>query len=610
MYSTTKPTAPATLKELSTDHLREYWIRGIFERYLHNYNAGLWSAPTLRKSLPDNAVVLQLVSVFKVKSTDVPNIWDLYYRPCANGGPMKQGLHYDQSYCPTSGYSSLRMILCIASVFFLPIYMIDVHNAFQCTPLPENKNSPPVYVTMPPYYIKWFIKSHPNYILDEKEKYVLQMFMNMQGNKQASRGFFKLLSKMLATIGLHPLSVDGAIFAMSRQTHILILAVQTDDLLIATNSSTLKNEVLQTLTAAFKVTTQEGSVIKYLNFRIIQSPHGISIDQTNHILDLVNSHIPKETLLGDVNTPLRSDRKFQDEVSSSLPASATELKALEKEFGFKFSSLYGALLHISSSSRPDICNAINRLGIFQAGPNRLAFESLYRCLRYLRTHPNVPLMYSRKPFTQETTFQSHFSKAKPDNFLRVPHCLCGHVDSSFAPFKDNRHSVTGCVETLGCTAVSWKTSKQLSCATSATEAETRAYYLSAKRIRKLRNILQQIGIQLREATPILTNFETNYNRPTPIFEDNKGTRDMLAAQQVTSNLKHIDIPLRYVHEEHEYGGLVCLPCSSENMFADSLTKQETGPKHILARNWYVGHCFYPPVNSKHYKELTKSAPLS
>ena len=541
VHSTTKPTSPKDWKELSEDDLREYWIKGIFERYLHNYNAGLWSAPTLRKDLPNNAVILKLVSVFKVKQTDVPNIWDLYYPPCVNGGPMKQGLHFDQSYCPTSGYSSLRIILCVASVFGLQIYMLDVHNAFQCTPLAENEKSPPIYVTMPPLYIKWFMKSHPNFQLDQNEKYVLQMFMNMQGNKQASRGLYKLLTKMFATIGLFPLSVDSAIFAMSRRSNIIIVSVQTDDLLLATNSVDLKDEVLHTLLSAFKVTTQEGTVLKYLNFRIIQSTHGVSIDQTTHIQELVNTYTPIDMKLQIVDTPLRADRQFQTEIANSIPSSPAELKQLENEFGFKFSSLYGALLHVSTSSKPDLSNAINRLGIFQSGPNRLAFQSLFRCVQYLRCHPNVPLMYSRKPFTTESSFQSHFSKSTSDTALRVPHCLCGHVDSSFAPFKESRHSVTGCIETLGTTAIGWKTTKQLSCSTSATEAETRAYYLEAKIIRKLRTTMQQIGLRLRDATPVIPSFETNFNSPTPIFEDNKGTRDMLNAEQLTSNLKHMDI---------------------------------------------------------------------
>ena len=163
---------------------------------------------------------------------------------------------------------------------------------------------------------------------------------------------------------------------------------------------------------------------------------------------------------------------------------------------------------------------------------------------------------------------------------------------------------------MGCTAISWKTTKQISCSTSATEAETRAYYLESKRIRERRTLLQQIGIRLKNATPIISNFADIFNSPTPIFEDNKGTRDMLDAQQTTSNLRHMDVPLKFVHEQHENSVIYCLPCKSEHMFADTMTKQETGPKHIQARNWYVGKKFYPPVNSNHYKELIKSVPLN
>lgn len=237
------------------------------------------------------------------------------------------------------------------------------------------------------------------------------MFMNMQGNRQAIRGFYKLLSKLLATIDIYPLFVDGAIFTMKKNDSIIIILVQTDDLLSVTNNHSLKDEVLNTLLSAFKVTTQGGIILKYLNFWIIQSLHGISIDQCDHILDLVNSHIPVDMKIRTTNTRLWSDRQFNNEVASSLSCSPAELKQLEKKFGFEFCSLYDALLHISSSSCPDLANAMNRVGIFQAGPNRLGFESLHRCLRYLGTHPNVLFMHSRKPFIAESWFQSHYSKS-------------------------------------------------------------------------------------------------------------------------------------------------------------------------------------------------------
>ena len=37
---------------------------------------------------------------------------------------------------------------------------------------------------------------------------------------------------------------------------------------------------------------QEGSVLKYLNFRIFQSPLGFITDQTDQIMELVNEWFP------------------------------------------------------------------------------------------------------------------------------------------------------------------------------------------------------------------------------------------------------------------------------------------------------------------------------
>ena len=605
-----KPQAPKTWTDLKDSPLREFWIKAVFERYLKNHNVGLLSAPVLRKLLPPEAIIQRSVSTFKVKTTEVADIWDLYFRVCADGSKMVQGIHFMFSHCSVSGNSSLLILLAISAKCRLVLTIHDIGNAFQGTPREESKESPPIYITMPPYYMQWFKKSFPKVKIDDKETYVLQMFSNMQGTKNASRDFNILITKIFATINLFPTSVDSGMYVMSKNNKILILAIQTDDLLIATDDSKLRELVITTLQQAFQVTSQGGTLLKFLNFRIIQSVHGISADQTPHITEMLQKYFPSGMQVQKTDTPLRSDRQFQEEIYNSVPATPPELKALEKEFGFKYGTVYGELMHISAWSRPDIANAINRLGVFQAGPCRLGFESILRVLKYLKTHPNCPLMYSRDPFSASSTFESHFHKTKPNEGLTVPHCLCGHVDSSFAQDKDDRHSISGRVETIGTTAVSWKTTKQTSCATSATDAETRAFYLEAKRIKKHRSLMQQIGLSIPDPTPIVSALENNYNSPTPIFEDNKGTRDMIHANKITSNLKHIDLPLKYVHQLNEAGTLICLPCDSQNMFADTFTKQETGPKHLQARKWYMGQKFYPPVNSEHYKLLTSHLPLS
>ena len=51
---------------------------------------------------------------------------------------------------------------------------------------------------------------------------------------------------------------------------------------------------------------QEGSVLKYLNLRIFQSPLGFSVDQTDHIMELVNECFSTEKFR-KFDTPFSTD---------------------------------------------------------------------------------------------------------------------------------------------------------------------------------------------------------------------------------------------------------------------------------------------------------------
>ena len=66
------------------------------------------------------------------------------------------------------------------------------------------------------------------------------------------------------------------------------LTVFTDDVLSTDNNETEFTELTRVFKEHFDIKVQEGSVIKCLNFRILQSPIGFSIDQNDHIMELVN----------------------------------------------------------------------------------------------------------------------------------------------------------------------------------------------------------------------------------------------------------------------------------------------------------------------------------
>ena len=51
---------------------------------------------------------------------------------------------------------------------------------------------------------------------------------------------------------------------------------------------------------------QEGSVLKYLTFRIFQCPLGFSVDHTDHIMELVNEWLPTRKYITS-DTPFSTD---------------------------------------------------------------------------------------------------------------------------------------------------------------------------------------------------------------------------------------------------------------------------------------------------------------
>ena len=84
--------------------------------------------------------------------------------------------------------------------------------------------------------------------------------------------------------------------------------------------------------------------MQFLNFRIIQSKHGISIDQTNHILQsILNNYFDKNKNVKYESSPFPLDNKFEYELYTALPISEVELEKAEKKHNGKYNKWTGAL---------------------------------------------------------------------------------------------------------------------------------------------------------------------------------------------------------------------------------------------------------------------------
>ena len=86
--------------------------------------------------------------------------------------------------------------------------------------------------------------------------------------------------------------------------------VSTDDVLNTNNNENAFHELTRVFKEHFEMKVQEGSILKYLNFWICQSPLGFSSDQTDHIMELLNECFPTGNFR-NVNTPFRTDSSYE-----------------------------------------------------------------------------------------------------------------------------------------------------------------------------------------------------------------------------------------------------------------------------------------------------------
>ena len=96
----------------------------------------------------------------------------------------------------------------------------------------------------------------------------------------------------------------------------------------------------------------EGSVLEYLNFRILYSPPGFSMYQTDHIMDLVNECFPTGKVR-KFDTKFWTDSTYEKEFMDEVLLTGNALSKAEMEYHGKFGHNLGRIHHIDIMHRID-----------------------------------------------------------------------------------------------------------------------------------------------------------------------------------------------------------------------------------------------------------------
>ena len=115
----------------------------------------------------------------------------------------------------------------------------------------------------------------------------------IQVTKPSGRQYNLLLDALFTIPKYKKITIDHVIcIKFLSDLTVSYIIFSTDDVMNTTNNEIAFLEITIFFEEHFEIKFREGSVLKYLNFRVFPSPLGFSVYQTEHIMELVNEWLP------------------------------------------------------------------------------------------------------------------------------------------------------------------------------------------------------------------------------------------------------------------------------------------------------------------------------
>ena len=273
--------------------------------------------------------------------------------------------------------------------------------------------------------------------------------------------------------------------------------------------------------------------------------------QKKYIEDLVQKFIPdRDTLVLKRNVPALAE-KF------NLVSTAADDHERDRMSTRPYLQLIGALLYLSTMSRPDIAFYMSVLCRVMSDPSEEAYEQALGVLRYLYSTRDKRIAYS-----------SDFSV--PDSLWKYRHAIQNNM--GFHAYSDASWNVTnpayGFVLFLGGGPISYS-SKNLKSADSSCEAEYTAASKAARDITYIRGLCTDLGFPI--------------DGPVIMGLDNSAAIDIARNFGVTQRNKHYLREVHYLREQYDTGNVIPYYVNTLKQRADFYTKPLDTTKFLECR---------------------------
>ena len=446
--------------------------------------------------------------VFKQKKDSNGEVMRFKARLVAQGFEQRYGEDFDEVHAPVALQQTLRVLLTVAGHKKLIVRHVDVKNAYLHGKLEEDI----------------FMRQPPGYSVAGKEELVCKLDRSIYGLKQAARVWNATIKKVLIGLGFQQSEADACLFSMQLSNgERIYLLIYVDDMILVCRNGDHIEAVEEALRKHLEISSL-GEIKQFLGINVSKDAKGMYM-------------LSQKCLIREV-----ADRfGLTDAKPSRYPIDPGYFRSGDGEKlpdNKQYHQLVGALLYISTNSRPDISAAVSILSRKTNNPTQRDWLELKRVVRYLLG-------------TQDYQLKLDSDRSK---------CLemIGYSDADWAGDTTDRKSTSGFLFQLGKASVSWASRKQACVATSTMEAEYVALSEAAQEATWLRRLLAELGHAQRQ--------------PTVLYEDNRSCIDFVSLERQNKRSKHIDTKYYHARDLCSRGVIQLRYCPSEHMVADVFTK--------------------------------------
>uniref|UniRef100_A0AAV1UF45 Integrase catalytic domain-containing protein n=1 Tax=Peronospora matthiolae TaxID=2874970 RepID=A0AAV1UF45_9STRA len=420
--------------------------------------------------LPNGQRAIGTKWVFKIKRKADGSIEKYKARLVAKGFRQKYGIDYTETFSPMVKYVTLRMVIAISKHFGWPIDQLDVVTAFLYGVMKEQ-----VFCVIP-----------EGVELDSTFD-CLELVKSIYGLKQASRVWNETFDEYVCSIGFQVSDFDPCLYIKTSDGHCVFILVYVDDVLVTGSSLELILQTKNDLKTRFEMTDSGKCAFRRYVDDILKR---FGMDDCK----AVASPVDMSSRLVSSDATTKVDAPFREAV--------------------------GALMHLTTSTRPDIAFAVGYVSRFMKNPQEEHWVAVKRIFRYLQGTKTHGICY--KP------------SARID--------FRGYSDADWAGELTDRKSTSGYTFML--------------------------LRLAIQEGKWIHRLLCEIVMAANEEGPELM-----------IHEDNQSCIKMTKNPVNHGRAKHIDIKYHHIRDEVKRGEVKLKYCETAVMLADIMTKGLHGPRH-------------------------------